>query len=54
MLDIWMLAAMLLPFAEIITLVLRKEISCRATNGRMGGVSFLKIQMEISTFSCSH
>ena len=35
MLDIWMLAAMLLPFFEIIALVLRKEVSCiRRSNGR--------------------
>ena len=37
MLDVWMLAAMLLPFSEIIALVLSKEISCMRTNG---GIQF--------------
>ena len=34
MLDVWMLASLLLPFSEIISLVLRKEVSYIRTNGR--------------------
>ena len=36
MLDVWMLAAMLLPFSEIVALAFHKEVSCTftRTNGR--------------------
>ena len=51
MLDVWMLASLLLPFSEIISLVLRKEVSCIRTNGRF---QFSREKIWFRTFRRSH